>query len=159
DSVRNRHPLFHALHALESAEAHLKLRRKLIAYRWNRAYHQFSLYDKLKYGDSPDFSALDKQLRALEFAQIRLLSEKEAEFIQVKVRYAELVKQALVRVSTAKQNVEQYIHQAKREDALGKELLQTGLFFGAMSIPVSLWGDLSSAGDVYDALRSVHGGF
>src|SRR5690606_12264920 len=39
------------------------------------------------------------------------------------------------------------------------DLLKKSLWLSALSLPVSAWSDLDSAGNVYDALRRVNGNF
>lgn len=159
EAMRDEHPLYKAFFALESAITHLQTRRADLARNWNEAYKNFSCWNKLKYDESPDLKELDKTILRMEHALSDLHGAKASDFEKLKTYYAGLISRAFKRVATTKCSVDEYVKQCNSEDALGQNLLQKGFWLAMLSLPVSAWADVSRAGDVYDALRSVHGGF
>jgi len=159
EAMRDEHPLYKASFALESAITHLQSRRAVLAYNWSEAYKNFSWWNKLKYDERPDLKELDKTILRMEQALSDLHESKASEFEKLKTYYAGLINRAFERVATTKCSVDEYVKQCNSEDALGQDLLQKGFWLAMLSLPVSVWADVSRAGDVYDALRSVHGGF
>lgn len=159
EEIRDEHPLHKASFALKSSITHLQSRRAELVYSWGEAYKNFSWWNKLKYGESPDFEELDKTILGMEQALSDLHKSRANEFVKLKTYYAVLINRAFERVATTKCSVDEYVKQCNSEDALGQNLLQKGFWLAMLSLPVSAWADVSRAGDVYDALRSVHGGF
>lgn len=159
EEMCDEHPLHKASFALKSSITHLQSRRAELVNNWGEAYKNFSWWNKLKYGESPDLKELDKTILGMEQALSDLHKSKASEFEKLKTYYAELVNRAFERVATTKCSVDEYVKQCHSEDALGQNLLQKAFWLAMLSLPVSAWADVSRAGDVYDALRSVHGGF
>lgn len=157
--LRNRHPLFRAHHALSSAAEYLKQRRSELDAQWKDAYESFSWWNKVCYGNSPDFKELDSKIRELEVANRSLLRKHGEDFQRLKTYYGEMAERAFKRVTHASIQIETYIKQRNFNDSIGDEYLRRGLFFAAMSVPISMWTDLNKAGDVYDTLRSVNGNY
>lgn len=156
---RNQHPLYKAFFAIESAEAYLKGRRAELDAQWKIAYMNFSWWNKLKYGDSPDFRELDKKIADLDTSKFLLLSRHKSDFNNLKAYYKDLAEKAFIRVTQSVTDIETYIRQSRYDDIVGKDLLKKGFLLAAMTVPVSIWNDVNSAGDVFDVLRSVNGNY
>lgn len=159
NALKNVHPLIKAATTLITSVEYLKERRIQIDAQWKAAYKEFSWWNAFYYGDTPDFKELDKTVTGLEVTLRHLLTTRGEDFEALHTHYNQLSKRAVDRVLETKIKSDEFVRQSRSEDILGKDLLKRGLWLGAMSIPVSLWDDVSRAGDVYDALRSVHGGF
>ena len=158
-NIRNQHPLYKAYYALESSENYLKQRRVEIEKQWDEAMSKTSWWNQIKYAGSLDFKDLDKNIREIDTAKRLLLRKYEQDFGSLNIHYGKLAKQAFERVAKTKISSEEFIQQCQYEDSVGQDVLKKGYFFAFLSIPVSLWSDVTRAGDIYDVLRSVNGNY
>lgn len=159
NALKNQHPLIKAAKTLNTSVEYLKERRIQIDAQWKAVYEDLSWWNKLCFGDRPDFKELDKTVSELEQTLRYLLITRGEDFETLNAHYHQLSQRAADRVLEAKIKSDEFVRQSCSEDILDKGLLKKGLWLGAMLIPVSVWGDVTRAGDVYDSLRSVHGGF
>jgi hypothetical protein len=157
--LRNQHPLYKAYYALEAAEKYLKQRRVEIKDHWDEAMSKTSWWNQLMNFGSLDVRDLDNKIREFCVAKEVLIRKHENEFDQLNNHYGELAKQAFERVAKTKVYAEKVIQQCNYDDTIGNEVLKRSFFLASLSVPVSLWSDVSSAGDIYDVLRSVNGNY
>jgi hypothetical protein len=159
DEIAEQVPLLKAKSEIESSLALLTKRRQEISEQWATAYEAFSWWNKFKYAEGPNFSDIDKTITELKNLQYRLsLTHKEA-FIEFETHFKKLKQQAIARMVVAKVKAEEFIQDGHYQDDFRAPLLQKALWFSAMSVPVSIWVDVDSAINVYDALRGVNGNF
>lgn len=157
--LRNQHPLFRAYHALEAAESYLKQRRVEIEKQWNEALNKSSWWNQLMNSGTLNFKDLDKKIDEIGVAK-RLLNRKhDYDFEKLEDYYSKLAKQACERIAQTKVSVEKFIHQCSYHDAIGNEPLTKGFFLASLSVPVSLWSDVSRAGEIFDVLRAVNSNY
>lgn len=157
--IRNRIPLIQADSTVSETLQRLQLRRDELSEQWDEAYEKFSWWNKMKYSDGPDFSEIDQAIRQLKKMHQRLRADHADEFIRLDKHFSELENCAEARIKASEQQIEQFIaHGVTR--AQEKDLpLRAGFMLSAMSVPFSLWDDLATAGNIYDALRRVNGNY
>lgn len=152
-------PAIKARSHLASSLNFLAKRRKEMTDQWEEAYENFSWWNKIKYSDGPDFSDIDKAISDLRVLQHKLDYERSDHFEALDEHFEKLERQALSRLSAAKIEAASHIQNSSYDDSVNSGLLKKGLWFSAISVPVSMWFDLDSAGNVYDTLRGVNENF
>jgi len=158
-NLRNSHPLYKANFKFESAISYLENRRVEIESQWEEAMKNTSWWNQLMHSGSLDFRELDNNLRELRFAQQALLGKHADNFDKLNDYYMERAHQAIQRIEKSKIDAEEYIKRCKYDDEVGNDLLKKGFFLSSLSVPISIWSDLNSAGDIYDVLRSVNSNY
>ncbi|EOW5843685.1 hypothetical protein P9775_000897 [Pseudomonas aeruginosa] len=158
-AIRSRTPLIQTETTVRETLQRLQLRYEQLSDQWDEAYEKFSWWNKIKYSDGPDFSEIDQAIRQLKKMHERLKADYADEFIRLDKHFTELENRAEARIKASEHEIEQFIaHGVTREQE--KELpLRAGFMLSAMSVPFSLWGDLATAGNIYDALRRVNGNY
>ena len=159
EEIASQVPLTKARKHIESSLEFLTKRRKEMEDQWEASYEGFSWWNKLKYVDGPDFSEIDKAIDELSAMQNRMAVTHAEDFKNLDKYFEQLMQQAIKRIATAKVEAERYIQGCSIQKGLDSNLLQQSLWLSALSIPVSIWSDVNSAGNVYDALRGVNGNF
>lgn len=105
----------------------------------------------------PDFAEVDVKIAELEDA-LRTL-EQSPQFREADQRFAELA----VMVERRARDVETVALTAipqSREEAFDCDwVVRNALYVSALSVPVSAWGDLSQASDIFATLRDVNGNY
>ncbi|MFQ3895463.1 hypothetical protein [Sphingobium sp. R-7] len=105
----------------------------------------------------PDFTKIDVKIAELEDALRRL--EQSPQFRRADKRFAELA----VMVERRARDVETVSLTAipqSREEAFDSDwVVKNALYVSALSVPVSVWGDLSQASDIFATLRDVNGNY
>ncbi|HEV7264810.1 MAG TPA: hypothetical protein VGN83_07820 [Falsiroseomonas sp.] len=129
-----------------------KLKTDLQA-RWEEKDRKLSWWGKLNH-EPLDTSTLDKKVEELEKASRRLRSSGDLErthtfFDQMGSRSERRISASTL---TALESVPASHQKACNEDRIARN----SLLLAAMSVPVSVWNDITQAGDVYDALREVN---
>lgn len=157
-ALRNKSPIVIARNRVESSLAFLKQRRKELALNWEMAYQKFSWWNKLKYDETPDFSEMDKVISKLERMKRAIDEDYEHDFQLLEETLKDLKALAVSRVAEAKLKAEEFILN-KTDESDETDLLKTSVWLSAISLPVSVWSDLSDASDIYDALRHVNGNY
>ena len=153
-------PVIKAKEQIRSSLALIEKRREEISIQWEIAYAQFSWWNKLCYsGTTPDFTAMDKITSELKQMDAVLLNKHSADLKNLDIHFDVLKAEAFARIATATSEAQKFISEYGGQNALDSDLLKKALWFSALSIPVSVWGDLERAGNVYDALRGVNGNF
>ena len=152
-------PLTKARDQIESSLSFLTQRRQEMYDQWETAYDDFSWWNKLKYSDGPDFSEIDAAIEELTTLQETMETKHKDDFKNLERHFEQLRWQAISRMSEAKVKAEEFIHDGHYEDDFNASMLNKSLWLSAMSVPVSVWADVDSAMDVYDALRGVNGNF
>jgi hypothetical protein len=158
-SAKDEIPVIKAKKKLEKTLAQLQVRRKSILADWQLAYKDFSWWNKLKYGDSPDFREMDSIIRDLERTLTKFKFQYGNKLNQVAEYFSQVESEYLIRVEQAKDNAQLFIENAGQEKGIDSHLLKKSFWLSAMSVPVSMWIDIDKAGSVYDALRGVNGNF
>lgn len=153
-------PLVKAKEQIRSSLESIQRRRDEISTQWKTAFEQFSWWNKLKYaGTTPDFSGMNQITRDLKKMDAQLTAKHSADLERLDSHFEQLKTTAFTRVMTAKSQAEKFIDQCNSRNTIDSDLLKNALLFSALSVPVSVWADLNSAGNVYDALRGVNGNF
>jgi len=152
-------PLIKAKNEIKSSLEFLTQRRKAMKAQWDAAYEEFSWWNQLKYGASPDFSEIDKVIDALTALQRKMAIKHDVDFKVLGKHFEQLKQKAIKRMATAEIDAQRYIKSCSFQEPLDCDLLQKSLWLSALSVPVSVWSDVDSAGNVYDALRGVNSNF
>ena len=158
-ALRANIPLIKAKTSVDASLSFLKKRREEISAQWKQVYQSLSWFNKLKYGETPDFSEMDKVVKGLEQTQRRLHMNHEDDFKRVDAHIASLKRQALARATTAHAAADRFVRECGHLQGIESDLLPKALWFSALSVPVSVWIDANQAADVFDALRLVNGNF
>lgn len=159
NSFRDAHPLYRACLALDFSIEFLRKRRVEIDKEWKAAYQDFSWWNKIYYGDTPDFVELDKEIKSLEESKELLIESHDKDYESLGCYYEGLGNRAVERVEDATNKAMVFVEESKYGGATGSNVVKNALLLSLFSIPVSLWADFDRAGDVYDVLRSVNGNY
>ncbi|EAQ96109.2 hypothetical protein [Congregibacter litoralis] len=155
---RNNHPILKAKSTLEGNLLHLKSKRQEMMTQWDTFIRQTSWWTQLT-AERPDFSELDKHIQILKSASAQFEVEY-GESVKVICKDLDVIETlAKRRLDDSVQYSLSWIEQVSHDERLPKQLLSQAMWCAAMSIPVSIWNDLTNAGSVYDALRSVNVNF
>ena len=152
-------PLYQARTKLQSSLATLRQRREQLDAEWRAAYANFSWWNKLKYNSHLDLGEMDGVIARLERLSQALESKHAQDFKKLEQHFESLHAQAIARFAALKVTLEGYIRSGTFQEEISSATLNKALWLSALSVPVSLWGDMARAGDIYDALRRVHTGF
>ncbi|EML5471224.1 hypothetical protein RSM50_003880 [Pseudomonas aeruginosa] len=158
-AIRSRTPLFQAETTVRETLQRLQQRRDKLSDQWNETYEKFSWWNKIKYSDGPDFREIDQAIRQLKKMHDRLLIQHSEDFTCLDKHFSELKCRAEARITSSQQQIEQFIAD---EVTCGQENelpLRAGFMLSALSVPISLWDDFTTAGNIYDAMRSVNGNY
>ncbi len=158
-ALRANIPLIKAKTSVDASLSLLKKRREGIIAQWQQVYETLSWYNKLKYGDTPDFSEMDKVVKGLEQTQLMLHIKHADDFKRIDSHIASLKRQALARATTSHVAADRFVRECGHLQGLDSELLPKALWLSTLSVPVSVWIDANQAADVFDALRLVNGNF
>ena len=116
-----------------------------------------SLLKWRKQWSRPDFAEVDSKIAELEDALLTL--EHSPQYQQADQRLAEFA----VLVERRARDVETLALTAipqSREEAFDSDwVVRNALYVSALSVPVSAWGDLSQASDIFAILRDVNGNY
>ena len=158
-AIRSRMPLVQAETNLRETLDRLRTRRKELAQQWAATYETFSWWNKLKYPATPDFKELDRAVDQLKLMHAVLLARHGEDFTRLDQHLSVLRMRAEARIATGVQQIEQFIAQEVTDKQATEVPLLGGLVFAALSVPFSLWDDVTRAGHIYDVLRSVNGNY
>lgn len=157
--LKQRVPLIKARTQITTSLAFLTSRRKEIKAQWAAAYEKFSWWNKFKYSERADLSEIDKIIDGLN-ALYRKLTLKHSQELQMFGKHFEQLElKALTRLEESRDEAVRHIQNSNHEDHQISGLMEKSLWFSAISVPLSLWGDLDSAANVYDSLRGVNSNF
>ena len=155
---RKAHPVLAARDAAIQRLAWVKARRVQLEADVNEMLEGTSWWTQLTY-DYPDYNQMDKQIRDLE-RDVSFFLARNAKGIR---EAEEKLDAAAGRIDTRLRLIEKTVICAipdKRQEPFdGDTIARDALILAALSVPVSAWQDISQAGEVYDALRSVNGNF
>lgn len=157
--IKGQMPLIKAETALREALTSLRQRRQDLALQWEQAYEQLSWWNKLNLTGTPDYSEMDSTIRQLERLHTQLLKKHADDFVSLNQHLNALKSRATKRIAATQQRLEQHIKTLRDPDQEMDIPLQAGLWLSALSIPVSIWDDATTAGNVYDTLRQVNGNY
>ncbi len=157
--IAQRVPVTQAKNHIASSLDFLTKRRKEMTDQWDASYETFSWWNKIAYSGGPDFDEIDKAIKELTVLQRNLVARHADDFTALELHFTQLEKQALSRISAAKIEAARHVGECEYEDRLNAQLLKKALWFSAMSVPVSMWSDLDSTANVYNALRSVNSNY
>lgn len=108
--------------------------------------------------DTPvDFTEIDTCIAKLEEALQKIRSSGEVEAIRAHCQ--KISARALSRLDKAEVDAIEAIPASRRSWFDGDQVAKSSLWLSAASVPVSAWGDISSANDIYTTLRSVNGSY
>jgi hypothetical protein len=155
---RKAHPVLAARDAAIQRLAQVKARRVQLEADVDEMLKGKSWWTQLNY-DYPDYNQMDKEIRDLEWA-IKLFLSRNTKIIR---ETEEGLDAAAGRIDKRLRRIEEavidVIPDRMQEPFDVEAISRDALILSALSIPVSAWQDISQAGEVYDALRSVNGNF
>jgi hypothetical protein len=159
EDIKSRIPLIKAETTLRETCNRLQKRREQLSDQWDETYEKFSWWNKLKYSDGPNFSEIDQAIKQLNFMHRKLKTQHAEDFARLDAHFSELNSRAESRITASQKQIEQFIAQEVTREQENELPLKAALWLSALSVPVSLWDDFSTAGNIYDALRSVNGNY
>ena len=155
---RKAHPVLAARDAAIQRLARVKARRVQLEADVDEMLKGKSWWTHLNY-DYPDYNQMDKEIRDLEW-DVKLFLSRKTKIIR---EAEEKLDAAAARIDKRLQRIEETVIGAipdtRQEPFDGDTIARDALILSALSIPVSAWQDISQAGEVHDALRSVNGNF
>ncbi|MCV6824878.1 MULTISPECIES: hypothetical protein [Halocynthiibacter] len=155
---RKSHPVLAARDAAIQRLARVKARRVQLEADVDEMLECTSWWTKLTY-DYPDYNKMDKEIRDFE-RDVRLFLSRKADIIrEAEEKHDAAVGRIDVRLRLIEENVMGAIPDRRQAPFDGDTIIRNSLILSALSVPVSAWQDISQAGEVYDALRSVNGNF
>lgn len=159
EAIRSQTPLINAETTLRETLQRLQRRREELAQQWAATYEAFGWWNKMKYPPEPDFKEIDLAIGQLQRMHNRLLALHAKDFVRLDEHFSQLLSRADTRITASQQRIEQYIAAEVTRKQENEAPLKAGLMLSALSVPVSLWDDFTTAGNIYDALRSVNGNY
>lgn len=155
---RKAHPVLAARDAANQRLARVKARRIQLEADVDEMLEGTSWWTQLTY-DYPDYNKMDKEIQDIE-RDVRLFLSRKAKIIR---EAEDKLDAAAGRIDTRLRLIEENVIGAipdRRQDHFDVDTIaRDALILSALSVPVSAWQDISQAGDVYNALRSVNGNF
>ncbi|MEP3331124.1 hypothetical protein [Sedimentitalea sp.] len=155
---RKSHPVLAARDAANQRLARVKARRVQLEADVDEMLAGTSWWTKLTY-DYPDYNKMDKEIQDLERDVRRFLSRKAEIIREAEEKHDAAVGRIDLRLRLIEENVIGAIPDRRQDPFDGDTIVRNALILSALSVPVSAWHDISQAGEVYDALRSVNGNF
>ncbi|MCZ4129882.1 hypothetical protein [Stutzerimonas balearica] len=159
EEIKSRIPLIKAETTLRETHNRLQKRREQLSDQWKETYEKFSWWNKMKYSGGPDFSEIDQAIKRLNFMHRKLKTQHTEDFSRLDAHFSELNSRAEARITASQKQIEQFIAQEVTREQDNELPLKAALWLSALSVPVSLWDDFTTAGNIYDALRSVNGNY
>lgn len=159
EDIKSRIPLIKAETTVRETHNRLQKRREQLSEQWDETYEKFSWWNKLKYFDGPDFSEIDQAIGQLNLMHSKLKTQHAEDFARLEAHFSELNSRAESRITASQKHIEQIIAQEVTREQDNELPLKAALWCSALSVPVSLWDDFTTAGNIYDALRSVNGNY
>lgn len=155
---RKAHPVLAARDAAIQRLTRVKARRVQLEADVDEMLKGKSWWTQLNY-DYPDYNQMDKEIRDLEW-DVKLFLSRNTKVIR---EAEEKLDSAAGRIDKRLRRIEETVIGAipnrRQEPFDGDTIARDALILSALSLPVSAWQDISQAGEVYDALRSVNGNF
>jgi len=157
--IKNRHPLIVAEQRIRAVRDQLESRREQLDKQWQQTYNNFSWYNKLKYSDHPDFEEMDHAISKLTSLHTALLIKHGADFDRLDSHLVALRGRALLRLQASESQLRHIIDSEVSNERAATLPLTAALWFSALALPLSAWADISTAGNIYHALRDVNGNY
>lgn len=154
DRLREASAPFVAGRRLDEAIATLVGTRDHVQAKWEAAQLRMTWWQHLTV-DPPDFAKLDEDLAKLRAARSRL--DRKGDLKKVRIALEEVALRATRRLDALRDMALKAVPASHRTPLDETSLARSALWLSALSVPVSVWGDLSRAGDVYEALRRANG--
>lgn len=158
DQSRKAHPVLAARDAANHRLSRVKARRAQLEADVDEMLKGKSWWTQFNY-DYPDYNKMDKEIRDLE-RDVKLFLSRNAKTMR---EAEERLDAAARRIDKRLQRIEETVIGAvpdrRQETFDGDTIARDALILSALSVPVSAWQDISQAGEIYDALRSVNGNF
>lgn len=155
---RNGHPVLAARDAAIQRLARVKARRIQLESDVHEMLEGTSWWAQFTY-DYPDYNKIDKEIQDLELG-VRLFLSRKAKIIREAEEKLDAAAGCIdTRLRLIEENVIGAIPDRRQDPFNGDNIARDALFLSVLSVPVSAWQDISQAGVVYDALRSVNGNF
>ncbi|MDP2286875.1 MAG: hypothetical protein Q8L06_22305 [Pseudohongiella sp.] len=156
---KNRHPLIVAEKRIREVHGQLELRQKQIAQQWQQTYNNFSWFNKMKYSAGPDFKEMNQTILNLRYLHAALLKKHEADFGRLETHLKDLRERAFQRLATSESQLSEIIGSPVSRERTANVPFTAALWFSALSLPLSAWSDINTAGNIYDTLRNVNGNY
>ena len=155
---RKSHPVLAARDAANQRLARVKARRVQLEADVDEMLEGTSWWTQLTY-DYPDYNKMDKEIQDLE-RDVRIFLSRKAEIIrEAEEKHDAAVGRVDLRLRLIEENVLGAIPDRRQDPFDSETIVRNTLILSALSVPVSAWQDISQAGEVYDALRSVNSNF
>ncbi|WP_156477510.1 hypothetical protein [Falsihalocynthiibacter arcticus] len=123
---------------------------------WYEAENKMSWWQKLTV-DPPDLSQTNQSIKTLQKAQKRLSTSGDIE--KTKSYFASLTMRANERIDTLEQIAIGSVPSSYRTPYDSKTVAKSAIWLSALSIPASVWSDITQARDIYSTLRNVNSNF
>ena len=155
---RKAHPVLAARDAAIQRLARVKARRVQLEADVDEMLEGKSWWTQLSY-DYPDYNQMDKEIRDLERNVSFFLSRNSKVIREAEEKLDAAAERIDTRLRLIEETVIDAIPDRRQEPFDGDTVARDALILSALSVPISAWQDISQAGEVYDALRSVNGNF
>lgn len=105
----------------------------------------------------PDFEDVEEKIEELKAARQKLLAS--GDIAKTESYFHDLTDRVERRTRDIEREAIACIPAAPNDNFDEQRIVQGALMLSALSVPVSAWGDISQAGNVYDSLREVNGNY
>lgn len=154
---QNEIPLLKARNKLALTLSSFERKRDELNATWDAAYENFSWWNKLKYDEKLDLRDLNKQIYELKVAIDKFDSKYQQGLTKLDHHFENLEKISVQRIEHCYNKLLSAIDKSLIKDVNDDSIKAAWL--AALSVPVSIGGDLIAANQVYDSLRAVNGNF
>lgn len=143
-------PLIVADKKVEISTAYLLKAKSEIQKKWAVSYDGFSWWNKFKYANELNFTEIDKCLESLSLKRKALNGISGGDIAAVDEKYLGMSQRACSRLATAKLKADEYVALCEHTERLDSSIIKKSIWLSAMSIPVSIWGDVERASGIYE---------
>lgn len=156
EALREDDPFLRAKRTLKNAIRSISEQKAAAQRQIDEAIEQ-SFLKWRKQWSRPDFSEVDAKIVELEDA-LRTL-EHSPQYQQAHRHFAELAALVETRVRGVETLALNAIPQSRDEGYDSDWVVRNALYVSALSVPMSAWGDLSQASDIFETLRDVNSNY
>jgi hypothetical protein len=154
---KNETPVLRAREKLEWTLIEFRMKSRQLNKQWKEGYASFSWWNKLKYDENLDLSALNIQIKQIKKAINEFDNVYGKDCKNVKEHFRSLIFMGEKRINHTYKKLADAV-----DKNLVKDINNTSLaaaWFAGLSIPISITDDLYTANYVYDSLRAVNDNF
>lgn len=158
EDLKKNTALYKSISTLRETHNALKERRSQLDQQWESSYQKFSWWNKIKYSGGPDFQEMDQMIEQLERMRNTLMTKHSEDLVLIRNHIGQLTKLADTRIENGVDQIKKYLLDAS-DSNINELPLKAAIWCSALSVPISLWSDFSTAGNIYSALRKVNGNY